>query len=408
MMDKRDGMNQERQQHLNRALVISLLRQEETCTRAKLAELSNLNRATITNIINDFISCGLVIETGILIGKKNRRSIGIRLNGKGFQIIGVMLTRRHYYILSTGLSGELYEMNKYPIKDKADAYSTMADIKNDIRQIMEGAREHQVLAIGIAMPGPYIYKSGKMVFVINLPDWDDVSVYDAFREDFSVPVFVENDANAGAFAQMLYRDKAKKCHNLVYIVAGQGLGCGIITDGNIMRGEVGFAGEIGHTSINLEGNLCECGNRGCLETYCSTIALEKKLRACLRNGEETVLEESFVWEDAVLAIREGDRLARREYEVACRYLAAGIVNIINQLNPGVVVIGDQLAEVHPELMLEIVNDRVQKTVRPIVLENLTIEINDLKINPVIVGAAAIATHEFCKAPFKYVPMMDNE
>ncbi len=403
-MNKTDGINQERQQRLNRALVISLLRQEDTCTRTKLAELSKLNRATITNIINDFISCGLVIETGSLTGKKNRRSIGIRLNGKGFQIIGVMLTRKHYYILSTGLSGELYEMKKYPIKDRADVYGTIYDIKNDIRQIIDGASEHKVLAIGIAMPGPYIYKLGKMVFVINLPNWDGVSVYDEFREAFSVPVFVENDANAGAFAQMLYCEKAHKCQNLIYIVAGQGLGCGIITDGNIMRGEMGFAGEIGHTSINLEGNLCECGNRGCLETYCSTIALEKRLRECIRNGEETVLQESFVWEDVVLAVREGDRLARREYKAACRYLAAGIVNIINQLNPGVVVIGDQLAEVHPELMLEIVDNKVQKTVRPIILENLKIEINDLQINPVIIGAAAIATQEIYKDPFKYVPL----
>jgi predicted NBD/HSP70 family sugar kinase len=396
-----DGINQERQQQLNRSLAISLLRREGTCTRSELAKLSGLNPATITNIINEFISCGIVIETGALLGKKNRRAIGIRLNGKSFRVIGVMLTRRHYYILSMGLSGEIYDVKKYKIKDKFNASGTIGDIKSNIHAAIS-SDGNKVLAIGVAMPGPYMPTQREMLFLINLPYWDSVSVYDEFQEGFSIPVFIANDANAGAYAQMLYRDEGLQSKNLVYIVAGQGIGCGMIVNGNIISGELGLAGEIGHTSINIDGNLCECGNRGCLETYCSTIALEKKLKECIENGEETILDKDFVWDDVVHAVRRGDELACREYRAACRYLAAGIVNIVNQINPEVVVIGDQLAEVQPEIMVEIINDHIKNTVRPFISKVLKIEINKLKVNPALIGAAVIATQEIYKEPFKYL------
>ena len=401
-MYETDGINQERQQQLNRSLAISLLRQEGICTRSELAALSGLNPATITNIINEFISCGLVIETGTLSGRKNRRAIGIRLNGESLRVIGVMLTRRHYYVLSMGLSGELYDTKQYQIKDRFDASGTIADIKNDIQAAINDSSENKVLAVGVAMPGPYMPTRREMLFLINLPYWDSVSIYNEFQKGFSIPVFIANDANAGAYAQMLYREAKPQAKNLVYIVAGQGIGCGMIVNGNIICGAMGLAGEIGHTSINLDGNLCECGNRGCLETYCSTIALEKKLKECVQNGEETTLGNNFVWDDVVNAVRSGDKLACREYKAACRYLAAGIVNIINQINPEVVVIGDQLAEAQPGLMLEIINSHIKKTVRPFISDELKIEINDLKVNPALVGAAVIAAQEIYKDPFQYL------
>ena len=407
-MNTTNGINSEIQQKINRALVIDLLRKEGVCSRAKLAGTSKLRRTTITKIINDFIGCGLVIETGILSGEKNRRSIGIKLNGEQFRVLGVMLTRETYYLLTMGLSGEVFDIKQYPIREDENVQKIIAGMKKSIHKIVDNTEEFETLAIGFAMPGPYKRDQGDLVFVSNLSGWDGIHIYRELQEAFSIPVLIENDANAGAFA-LLWDEKEKTQNkNLIYIVAGQGIGCGVVVNGEILTGEIGLAGEIGHTSINFEGPRCECGNIGCLETYCSTIAVGKKIRECIRRKEKTVLTERFTWADFVRAVNEGDAVACREYRLACRYLAVGVVNVINQLNPGVVVIGDQLAQVAPDLMRQIITDHVNETIRPLVLEGLKIEIDTSKVNPIMIGAAAIAAQTVLADPFGFVGKEEYE
>ena len=103
----RKSINQEKSQLINRALVLDLLRQEGICSRATLSQLSGLKQATITNIINEFIACGLVIETGLMSGSKGRRSIGISLNDQKYKVIGIRMTRSAFYLCLAGLSGKL-------------------------------------------------------------------------------------------------------------------------------------------------------------------------------------------------------------------------------------------------------------------------------------------------------------
>lgn len=401
-MNSYDGINSEGQQRINRALIINLLRKEIICSRAKLAELSNLRRTTITNIINDFISYGLVIETGRLIGQKKRRSIGIRINGNNFRVIGVMLTRKKYCLLSMGLSGETYEIIDYPILEGENVNKIIKRIKNSINAMISDSKDYETLAIGIALPGPYMRVRDEIVFDYNLAGCESVHIHKEFQESFSIPIFIENDANAGAYAFLWHKGEQLKNMDLVYILAEQGIGCGVIIDNNIMIGKKGLAGEIGHISIKFDGIQCECGNLGCLQTYCSTIALEKNLLECIKNGEKTILQENFSWDDVVYAVNQGDEIACREYKTICKYLAVGIVNIINLFNPELVVIGDQLAKVHPELMYDTVNDYIRKSTRPLILDEVKIEINKSEINPVILGAAAIAAQKVLENPFAYI------
>lgn len=400
-MNTVNGINSESQQRMNRALIIDLLRKEGVCSRARLAELSGLRPSTVSNIISGFIDCELVVETGLLTGEKNRRSIGIKLNGKNFRVIGVMLTRRHYRLISMGITGEIYNIEQYRIKENEQVNEIIAGIKRAINKMIESLKKHETLAIGISMPGPFRRDKGDMVFVSNLTGWDGVHIYKELQDAFYIPVFIENDANAGAFA-LLWSCKLKKNVNLIYIVAGQGIGCGVVVGGKILSGEYGLAGEIGHTSIKFDGNQCECGNIGCLETYCSSISLEKKLLECIRNNEKTILKEDYKWEDFVQAVNKNDHVAMREYKAACDFLALGIINLINQFNPGLVVIGDQLAKVKPELMLEMVINRTKSAISPLFLDGLKIEIDDSNIDPIIIGAAAIAAQKVLDDPFEYI------
>lgn len=397
-----NGIGQAEQQRLNRALVIELLRRKKICSRADLSKASGLKRATITNIISDFIDCGLVVEDGLLEGDRGRRSIGIRVNGYRYRVIGVLVTRKHYQIGMMGLSGEMYEDKTWPIDEKADALTIIESIKRNIRLMIDSAKDSRILGIGIALPGPYKREKGEMIFVTNLIGWEYIPVHSKLQEDFDIPVFIENDANAGAYAQYWCCNKEDASRDLVYIVAGQGIGCGIISNGDILRGSTGSAGEIGHTSINCGGAKCECGNYGCLELYCSLIALEKNIKARMQESDLNEIKETFSLDDLGAAIRNGDPIAREEFIKACEYFAVGIVNMINQINPEKVIIGDQLVSLDPATMIEIVRAKVKETVRPLIWESLKIELNDLENNPILVGAGAVAAQRVYEDPLRYI------
>ena len=119
----------------------------------------------------------------------------------------------------------------------------------------------------MAIPGPFIKQEGKIAVLTETAGWGNMAFKEELEKHFSYPVFMEHDANAGAYAQIWYDKTIDKNSSLIYVAIGQGVGAGIVYHGEIIKGELGIAGEIGHTTINYDGPRCECGNRGCLEKY---------------------------------------------------------------------------------------------------------------------------------------------
>lgn len=389
------SVNQEKQQQINRKFVIDLLRRAGICSRADLAKASGLKRATITNIINELIEKDIVVEEGIMTGKKGRRSIGIRIHGERYKVVSVMLARKSYSIGIMGLENKMYHMEKMKIESGLTLHEILEQVKADIKRMISENTEGEIIAIGVAIPGPYKRDNDKLIFVTNLDSvnvMEGVNVLAELQSDFDIPVYIENDANAGVYAQQWYHNETG-AEDLIYVVAGAGLGCGTILNGELLKGARGIAGEFGHCSINYEGPKCGCGNRGCLEMYCSLNILMKQIKERILSGEKTMLRPEFTFDDLSLAVKVNDKVAVEEYSKVCSLLAVGIVNLVHQLNPELIVIGDELAEIHPERLLYIVKKKVQELVPPMVWENLRIEINKLEYNPILIGAGVIATEK---------------
>ena len=397
-----DSVNQKKQQIINRSLVIDFLRQEKLCSRANLAKLSGLKRATITYIVNEFMEYDLVVEDGLLNGDKGRRSIGIRINGEKYRTIGVMITRDYYSLGMMGISGEVFLTETFKVAKEMPGTAVIEEIKKSIQAMIAKEKESQVLAICVAVPGPYKKETDSLAFITNLLGWENIEIHRLMQEGFDIPVFVENDANAGVCAQQWFRKKKTEQKDIVYIIAGQGIGCGIILNGELQRGSMGGAGEIGHTSINFQGPKCECGNRGCLEKYCSSIVVMENIKERLAGGEASVLNLQSDFDDFKEAVRAKDALAIDEYRKACEYLSVGIVNLVNQLNPKDVIIGDVLADIAPDMMLEIVRSRVKESLAPFVWKDLNIEVSHLEYNPILMGAGAIAAQNVLENPIGYM------
>ena len=408
-MTTEKSINQEKQQKINRTLVLRLVRQEKLASRAEIAKLSGLQRATITNIVKELIELGIVVEDGLLSGDKGRRSIGIRINGEKFCVAGVMVTREYFGVSLIGLSGEIRDTRYFKMEETDSVSESIRRITTEIHGMIEAHKqEFQTLAVGVAGPGPYKMDGDEVVFVTNLVGWDGSPISSLLQADFNIPVYIENDANAGAFAQLWNYEKSLSRKDMAYIVAGQGIGCGIISNGVLLKGALGIAGEIGHTTIDYCGPRCECGNYGCLEMYCSLLVFKKNIRTRLAKGEESCVREEYEKKGFLTqsmlknAMEKGDSLVKEEFDKMCEYLAVGIINVINQLNPELVIIGDSLAEIGGEYMLTKIKRKIQERVRPIIWDNLQIELNEIPENPILVGAAAIAAQRVFENPAEFI------
>lgn len=404
MKEKQKSINQEKQQYMNRTFIFNLIREKGICSRAELARVSGLKRATITNIINEFIQADIVKEEGVLVGHKGRRSVGVRIHGERYKVLGITISRKSYSIAVLGINNTVYKIRKFSIEKGTSVSGVIESIKNSAKQMIQEETEGSILAIGGTVAGPYQQKNGKLVFMTYSVGFDGLDIWHELQKDFEIPIFIENDANAGAIAVQWEYVKEFGCleENLIYVIAGEGIGCGIISKGELLRGASNTAGELGHCSINFEGPLCECGNRGCLELYCSLGAFMGAIKKRIIEGEKSVLPEIFAYEELKEAVLKRDRIVMEEYRKAARFMAVGIINLINQINPGCIIIGDKMADLDKKFFMEVIRESVEKAVRKDIRENLKLLSSNMKPNPILAGAGIVAIEHIAEEPFAFV------
>ena len=212
---KQGGKNLEVIQAMNRTLLLRLLQQNHICSRANLSEQSGLKQATITNIINDFISWELVEETGLIEGCKGRRAIGIRLNTEVFYVIGVRLSRKYFEVGIFTLMGELVEEEYREYITDTKPSTVIPKIQESIRRLIARYAGKKVLAVGVAVPGPYYFEEGVIEAVFT--DWEQVSIKSMLQEGMPLPVVIDHDANAGVLAECSFGLDPNLYETVVYL-----------------------------------------------------------------------------------------------------------------------------------------------------------------------------------------------
>ncbi|MDD5072315.1 MAG: ROK family protein [Candidatus Omnitrophica bacterium] len=190
----------------------------------------------------------------------------------------------------------------------------------------------KVKAIGAGCPGPLDSKKGEILSPPNLPDWRGVRLKKIIERRFRVPVVVENDANCAGLGESV-RGAGRRASSMVLLTLGTGIGSAIVLDGKLWTGKGGFASELGHVSIDIKGPKCGCGNRGCLEMYASATAVVRRMKKAEMTAEQTYG-----------AARKGDKLARKIVDETAVYLGAAVANIINALDPEVIVLAGGMAK----------------------------------------------------------------
>ena len=254
----------------------------------------------------------------------------------------------------------------------------------------------QIAAVGIGAPGAVDFAEGRVIFAPNMEGWKDVPLKKALEKQLGVPVFVENDGNIAALGVHVAELKAKPKH-LIGIFVGTGIGGGIIINGELYSGFNHTAGEIGHMVLDISGPKCGCGNKGCFEALASRTAIFQQIKAGVKDGQKTLLTEMLGADlsdlrsgDLRKAIRQGDKYIEKVIEDAAEYTGIAIANLVNILNPEVVVLGGGLITALEDEMMAIILETAKDYVMSGTFEGIDILASKLGDDAGIVGGAVLA------------------
>lgn len=212
---------------------------------------------------------------------------------------------------------------------------------------MLGDSGAKLVFIGICCPSPLDIENGLVMSPSNLIDWDNFPIVKLFHDRFAVSVVLENDCNAAALGEHVF-GAGRGYRNIVYVTVSTGIGGGIVINGEIYHGVNTAAGEMGHTIVQPDGTLCNCGSVGCLETICSGRHISRRTRERLKLGGPSLINDlaangEVTAEMVVEAVRQNDKIALEIWEETCHFLAIGIGNVISVIAPEAIVIGGGIA-----------------------------------------------------------------
>jgi glucokinase len=255
-----------------------------------------------------------------------------------------------------------------------------------------------VRGIGAGAPGAVDPEGGRVIFAPNL-DWKDVLLKKALEKDLGVPVFVENDCNICALGVYEMELKSKPQH-VAGIFIGTGIGGGLIINGEMYAGFNKTAGEVGHMVILAGGPKCSCGNNGCFEALASRTAIFRQIKQAVEEGQKTVLTEMLGPKledlrsgDLRKAIRRGDKFVSRIIEQAAEYTGIAVANLINLLNPEVIVLGGGVIEALEDEMMGIITETATKRALAGTAKGIEIVASKLGDEAGIVGGAVLARRQ---------------
>lgn len=372
--------NQQIVKENNKALVLQMILAKEPLSRADIAQVTGLNKATVSSLVSELLEEELIYESGPGESSGGRRPVLLHFNKVAGYAIGIDIGVNYILCLLTDLKGNILIEKNQLLLDTSFTVVTGLVI-HMIRSLMEEmpSGKYGIVGIGLGVPG-IIDKSGTILLAPNL-GWKDLSLKQAITDEFNLPIIIENEANAGAYGEKQF-GAGQNFQDIIYVSAGIGIGVGIILNGDLYQGKNGFAGEMGHMIIEINGKQCSCGSRGCWEAYASEHALTN-----LANQKYLSLELLIE-----LAEKNDETALKLFEEVGC-YLGYGINNIINTFNPEQVIIGNRLAKAKKWL-----EEPIRKTINTHTLSfhrnEVTLHFSNLSIYSAALGVTAFVVENF--------------
>lgn len=371
------SVSRENVKNFSKHAIIDLIRfTPNGISRIELAHKLGLTRSAITATVNDLLNDDIVHEVK---GKypKGRKPIVLEINPeKGF-VAGVDIGATHITTLLANYAAQVVDEFERSIDITEGPHKILDRVCDMIKEMASRSNipMERIHAMGVGVPGPVVAGQGMVSDPPIMPGWDGFLIDSYLYQKLGMPVTVANDAELGAVGEWAY-GAGRGERYLAYIKVGRGIGAGLLMDGQIYHGATGSAGEIGHITLEEDGPLCSCGNRGCLEAMAGGNAVAVNAIQKIKNGGRSTLSsikpiESITSREVIDEASRGDLLSQQILIDAGRHLGTAIAGLVNLFNPNIVIIGGNMARIG-DLMLEPIRKVVQERSLHVASSNLRI------------------------------------
>jgi glucokinase-like ROK family protein len=375
----------------HQARLLRLLRDEGPVSRAELGEAVQLSRSKLAVELDRLTEIGLVEEAGLAASRGGRRSAIVRLASR-LRFLGIDIGATSVDVAVT--TGELEVLGQVsePVDVRQGPDVVLAVVLDLVGKLRSEGAAFEVHGAGVGVPGPVSFRDGVPVAPPIMPGWDQFPVRAVLSQHLGCPVLVDNDVNIMALGEM-HGGLARTVDDLLFVKVGTGVGCGIVVDGAVYRGANGSAGDIGHIRVDDDGPVCTCGNVGCLEAYFSGAALARDATEAARAGRSEPLAArlaeagSLSAADVATAAAAGDQLSVALVRDGGRRLGLSLAGLVSFFNPGMVVIGGEVAAGLGHPLLAEIRSVVYRRSLPLATGNLPIVLSELGHQAGVVGAA---------------------
>lgn len=329
---------------INRQIALDLVRTHQPISRADLARIMGLHRGAVSLIVNDLLSEELIFEGATGESQRGRKPTFLYIDSRSRCVVAVDIRVSRTYLMVTDLLGrQLVPTGSFPTN--RDPKLLIPELSERIKELLSAHQEFGAcVGIGVVVPGMVDRQTRRVIHAPTM-GWRDVDLKESLSAATGLPVQVENSGKACALAQTwATRGDAAAIADLVFVSVSDGIGVGIIVNGEVLCGRHNIAGEFGHLPLSIDGPRCSCGATGCWEAYISNLAtLSRYFGRDLREAKPVAAEmAAFSIEDLIVRARGGDAKAVAALQATARYLGLGLASIVNAIDPTRIYIGGEV------------------------------------------------------------------
>ena len=386
---------------INRQIVLTLIRTHQPVSRADLSRLMDTNRANITFLVNELLEENLIREGARGSEKvRGRKPTFLYVNSKkSFAIAVDIRSSRTFLMLTDSIGNQIDDIHSFATETIPEKF--VSALAANILKLSKDTLDFANCAgIGIVIPGMLNRKTG---IVINAPTlgWLDVNLLSLLQAEFEgIEIQLENSGKACALSQIWTARGIASSHNdIVFVSVSDGVGVGVVINGELMRGKHNTAGEFGHVPLSIDGPPCSCGANGCWEAYISNLSTLSRYfgRDIKRRQPQSIEDAEFTIDDLISRARGGDAKALTALNSTARYLGLGLASVINAIDPSEIYIGGEITEAW-SLIEPQVREAIKERTLTQELGSTPIRIVPATEHPRLRGAVALVTAPAFAAP----------
>ncbi len=374
--------------NINQTLLLHLIREKQPISRAEIAKISGLRPGTVSSIVNRLMRKGVIYEGAEGPSSGGRKPTYLYINGENAYVLAIDIGVRDTVYAVSDFNGRILKQKAIITEGKAQDFLQRLAAEID-KTIEKNYPRVKFDAVGVSVPGLINRDTGEVTVSPNL-EWNNTPVKAILEEKLNLPVFVENDANAAAFSELWYGPLDEiKVKTLLYILVVDGLGTGLIINGELHVGSQIGLGGFGHMCLEPNGEVCSCGRKGCWETLASESATIARYHRLMNNKNGSTITSIT---DLIAKANRGDEKAIAAIRATAEYLGEGIASLAHGLSPEIIVIGGDISAAW-SLIEPIIKGKVKS--RYLIPSIAKIEIRAASVQrPSLFGAIPIALQNF--------------